>query len=144
MVKRAYSTPRLTRLESRISSEPEWDFSAESKSSQHLQPLYVLYAKRDFLVIAACLKFTGDQTYRDWHPVVPQDSVPRSASEPYQCILIGYVPQSIYFNLKLKLLRSQSTQGVVVVTDLIACQDRSFQSIYLEVPSRQQSSATYA
>jgi len=116
----------------------------ESKPSEHLQPFYVLYSKREFLVIAACLKFTGDQTYRDWHPVVPQDSAPSSASEPYQCILIGYVPQAIYFSLKLKLLSSQSRQGVAVVPDLIARQDGSFQSIYLEVPSNRQSSATSA
>ncbi|HMI50381.1 MAG TPA: hypothetical protein VK525_02640 [Candidatus Saccharimonadales bacterium] len=144
MTKRAYGAPRLMQLESRVSSEPEWDLAGESKASEHLQPFYVLYSKREFLVIAACLKFTGDQTYRDWHPVVPQDSAPRSASELFQCILIGYVPQAIYFSLKLKLLSPQARQGVAVVPDLIARQDRSFQSIYLEVPSSRQSSATYA
>jgi len=138
MAKRAYSPPSLTQLESRVLSEPVWEPSGEDESFRTLRPFYVVYSKRDFTVSAVCLKFDEDRDYQGWQPVAtvaPQDSDTAYRDENYQWILIGYVPPGARFDAKLKLRDSQSGPGTAVVPDLVAFEDRPFQSVYLKLPS---------
>jgi phosphate/sulfate permease len=135
MLKRAYSTPHLTQFESRDVSEPDWGSSRDDESFQLLRPFYVVYPKRDFTVIAASLRFHGDADYRGWQPVA--DSAPQLSSaelpdKQYQWILIGYVPPGASFDAKLKLRDTQSRLGITVVRNLVAAQDRPFQSVHLK------------
>lgn len=137
-LKRAYSPPRLTLFESREFSEPAWESSGDDDSFQVLRPFYVVYPKRDFTAIAASLKFHGDRDFRDWQPVAnsaPQQSQAGNPDEHYQWILIGYVPPNAYFDAKLKLRDSQSNLGVAVLRDLVASEDRPFQSVHLKLPA---------
>ena len=138
LLKRAYSPPRLTQLESREFSEPAWQSSGEDDSFQALRPFYVVYPKHNFTAIAASLKFHGDKDYRDWQPVAnsaPQQSPAEHPDDRYHWILIAYVPPKASFDAKLKLRDSQSNLGVVLVRDLVASEDRPFQSIHLKLPA---------
>jgi hypothetical protein len=130
--------PRLTQFESRYVSEPAWESAGEDDSFRVLRPFYVVYPKCDFTAIAASLKFHGDKDYRDWQPVAnsaPQQSPPEHSDEQYQWILIGFVPPKASFDAKLKLRNSQSNLGVAVLRDLVAAEDRSFQSVHLKIPA---------
>ena len=138
ILKRAYSPPRLTQFESREFSEPAWESPSEDDSFRVLRPFYVVYPKREFTAIAASLKFHGDKDYRDWQPVAnsaPQQSPAEHPDEPYQWILIGYVPPNARFDAKLKLRDSQSNLSVAVIRDLVASEDRPFQSVHLKLPA---------
>jgi hypothetical protein len=138
LLKRAYSPPHLTQFESREFSEPAWQSSGEDDSFRVLRPFYVVYPRSDFTAIAASLKFHGDKDFRDWQPVAnsaPQQSPAEQPDEPYQWILIGYVPPNARFDAKLKLRDSQSNLSVTVIRDLVAPEDRPFQSVHLKLPT---------
>jgi hypothetical protein len=140
-VKRAYSPPHLTQFESREFSEPAWQSPGEDDSFRVLRPFYVVYPKRNFTAIAASLKFYGDKDYRGWQPVAdstPQQSQAGDRDDHYQWILIGYVPPKASFDAKLKLRDSQSRLSVAVVRDLVAPEDRPFQSVHLKLTSAPQ------
>ncbi len=136
--KRTYSPPHLTQLESREFSEPAWQSSREFDSFQALRPFYVVYPKRNFTAIAASLKFHGDKDYRDWQPVAnsaPQQSPAEHPEDRYHWTLIAYVPPKASFDAKLKLRDSQSNLGVAILRDLVAAEDRPFQSVHLKLPA---------
>lgn len=138
LLKRAYSPPHLTQFESRELSEPAWESLGEDDSFRVLRPFYVVYPKRNFTAIAASLKFHGDKDYRGWQPVansVPQQSPAEPPDEPYQWILIGYVPPNSSFDAKLKLRDSQSNLSVALVRDLVASENRPFHSVHLKLPA---------
>jgi hypothetical protein len=138
ILKRAYSPPHLTQFESREFSEPAWQSPGEDDSFQVLLPFYVVYPKRNFTAIAASLKFHGDKDYRAWQPVAdstPQQSRAGHPDEHHHWILIAYVPPNASFDAKLKLRDSQSNLGVAVIRDLVASEDRPFQSIHLKLPA---------
>jgi hypothetical protein len=119
-------------------SEPAWESPGEDDSFRVLRPFYVVYPKREFTAIAASLKFHGDKDYRDWQPVansVPQQSPAEPPDDRYQWILIGYVPPKASFDAKLKLRDSQSNLSVAVVRDLVASEERPFQSVHLKLPA---------
>lgn len=146
-LKRAYSPPHLSQLESREVSEPAWESSGEDESFRLLRPFYAVYSKCDFTVIAASLKFHGDKDYRDWQPVAdsaPQQSQAEHPDDRYHWILIAYVPPNANFDAKLKFRDSQSNLGVVVVRDLAASEDRSLQSVHLKLPAPAERFATSA
>jgi hypothetical protein len=135
-LKRAYSPPHLTQFESREFSEPAWESSGGDDSFQVLRPFYVVYPKRNFTAIAASLKFHEDKDCRDWQPVAhsaPQQSPAEHPDEHYQWILIGYVPPNASFDAKLKLRDSHSNLGIAVLRDLVASEDRPFQSVHLKL-----------
>jgi hypothetical protein len=137
-LKRTYSPPHLAQLESREYSELAWESPGEDESFQFLRPFYIVYPGRNFTAIAASLKFQGDKDYRGWQPVAnsaPQQSQAGDPDEHYQWILIGYVPPKASFDAKLKLRDSQSRFGVAVVRNLVASEDRPFQSIHLKLPT---------
>jgi hypothetical protein len=136
LLKRAYSPPHLTQFESREFSEPAWQSSGEDDSFRVLRQFYVVYPRSDFTAIAASLKFHGDQDFRDWQPVAnsaPQQSPAEQPVEPYQWILIGYVPPNAAFDAKLKLRDAHSNLGVAVLRDLVASEHRPFQSVHLKL-----------
>jgi len=136
LLKRAYSPPHLGQLESREFSEPAWESPDGGGSFRDLRPFYVVYPRRSFTAIAASLKFHGDTDYRGWQPVAssaPQQEQLGDPDEHYEWILIGYVPPMVYFDAKLKLRDSQSRLGVAVVRDLIASEERPFQSVHLKL-----------
>ena len=133
--KRAYSPPRLTQFESREVSELAWGSPGEDESFRLLRPFYVVHPRRDFTAIAAALKFHGDKNYRDWQPVAdsaPQQSHAGLSEQMYQWILIGYVPPNAQFDAKLKLRDTQSRFAIVVVRNLVAAEDRPFQSVQVK------------
>jgi len=136
--KRAFSPPHLTQFESREFSELAWESPGEDNSFRLLRPFYLVYPRREFTVIAASLKFQGDTEYRNWQPVAnsaPPQSHPENSDEHYQWILLGYVPPSVNFVAKLKLRDSQTRLGVAVLRDLVAAEDRPFQSVHLRIPA---------
>jgi phosphate/sulfate permease len=136
IVKRSYSTPHLTKFESREVSEPSWGSLRDDDSFQLLRPFYVVYPKRDFTVIAASLKFPGDKDYRGWQPVAdsaPQQSDVELPDKQYQWTLMGYVPPGASFDAKLKLRDSQSRLGITVLHNLVGTEDRPFQSVHLKI-----------
>jgi hypothetical protein len=138
ILKRAYSPPHLTQFESRDFSMPAWESQGEDDSFRVLRPFYVVYPKLDFTAIAASLKFHGDRDYREWQPVAdstPQQSRAGDPDEHHQWALIGYVPPNAAFDAKLKLRDSRSRLGIAVVHDLVASEDRSFQSVHLKLPA---------
>ena len=138
LLKRAYSPPRLTQFESREFSEPAWESPAEADSFRDLRPFYVVYPRRNFIAIAASLKFHGDKDYLDWQPVAnstPPPSQPGNPDERHQWILIAYVPPNASFDAKLKFRDSQSRLGLTVLRDLVASGDRPFQSVHLKLPA---------
>jgi hypothetical protein len=138
ILKRAYSPPRLTHFESHEFSEPAWESPGGEDSFRALRPFYVVYPKHNFTAIAASLKFHGDKDYRAWHPVAnsgPQQSPAEHPDEHYHWILIGYVPPNASFDAKLKLRDAQSNLGVAVLRDLVASEDRPFQSVHLKLPA---------
>ncbi|HEV8075050.1 MAG TPA: hypothetical protein VGP66_04350 [Candidatus Acidoferrum sp.] len=137
-LKQAYSPPHLTQFESREFSEPAWESLAGDDSFRVLQPFYVVYPKREFTAIAASLKLHGDKDYRDWQPVANSARPQSQAGHPdehYQWILIAYVPPNASFDAKLKFRDAQSRLGVTVLLDLVASEDRSFQSVHLRLPA---------
>ena len=137
ILKRAYSAPHLTQFESREFLEPTWESLAKDDSFQVLRPFYVVYPRRNFTAIAASLKFHGDKEYRGWQPVAsssPQQSHPEHPDEVYQWILIGYVAPKASFDARLKFRDSQSRLSVALVRDLVAPEDRPFQSVHLKIP----------
>jgi hypothetical protein len=138
LLKRAYSPPRLTQFESREFSEPAWESPDNDDSFRDLRPFYVVYPKRDYTALAASLKFHGDKDYRAWQPVAnssPQQSPAAHRDEHYQWILIAYVPPNASFDAKLKFRDSQSRLGLTVLRDLVASEDRPFQSVHLKLPA---------
>jgi hypothetical protein len=138
LMKRAYSAPHLAQLESREFPEPAWESPDRDNSFRDLLPFYVVYPRRSFTAIAASLKFHGDKDYRGWQPVAnsaPQQSPAEHPDDHYQWILIGYVPPNTSFDAKLKLRDSQSRLGVAVLRDLVAAEDRPFQSVHLKLPA---------
>jgi hypothetical protein len=138
ILKRAYSAPQLTPLESREVSEPAWESRGADDSFEALRPFYIVYPERSFTAIAASLKFHGDKDYRDWQPVAnsaPERSTAELLDEQYQWILIAYVPPNALFEARLMLRDSQSKLGVTVLRDLAASEDRPFQSVHLKLPA---------
>lgn len=138
IMKCAYSPPHLTQFESREVSEMAWELPGEDNSFQLLRPFYVVCPKRDITAIATCLKFHGDKDYRNWQPVAnsaPQQSHPEHPDEVYQWILIGYVPPKVSFDAKLKFRDSQSKLAIALVRNLVAAEDRRFQSVHLKIPA---------
>jgi hypothetical protein len=138
LLKRAYSPPHLTQFESREFLEPAWESLAGDASFRDLRPFYLVYPRRNFTAVAASLKFHGDKDYRGWQPVAnsaPQQSRAGFPDERYQWILIGYVAPNSHFDAKLKLRDSQLRLADVVVRDLIAPQDRAFQSVHIKIPT---------
>jgi hypothetical protein len=136
-LKRAYSPPQLTRLESRDVSEPAWESQDEDESFRALRAFYVVYPRRNFTVVAASWKFHGDKEYRSWQPIAdspPAGSTAGVPDEQYQWVLIGYVPPNVKFDAKLKLRDSQSKLGVALARSVVASQDRPFQSVHLKFP----------
>jgi hypothetical protein len=136
ILKRAYSPPHLSQLESREVSEPAWGSPGEDESFRLLRPFYAVYPKRDFTVIAASVKFHGDKDYRGWQPVA--DSAPPQlqaglSDQLYKWILIGYFPPNTHFDAKLKLRDTQSRLGITVVRNLVAAEDRPFHSVHLKI-----------
>ena len=134
--KRAYFPPHLTQFESWEVPEPAWESPGEDESFRVLRPFYVVYPRRDFTAIAAALKFHEDKDYGSWQPAansVPEQSHAGQTDEPYHWLLIGYVPPNAYFDTRLKLRDSQSRLGVVVLRNLVAAEDRPFQSVYLKI-----------
>jgi hypothetical protein len=138
LLKRAYSPPHLTQFESREFSELAWESSSEDNSFRLLRPFYLVYPRREFTVIAASLKFQGDKDHRSWQPVA-NSAPPRSHAEPsdehYEWILIGYVTPNVNFDATLKLRNSQSKLAIAVLRDLVAAEDRPFQSVHLRIPA---------
>lgn len=137
LLRRAYSPPHLTQFESREFSEPAWESRAEDDSFRDLRPFYVIHPRRDYTAIAASLKFHGDKDYMDWQPVANSAAPPSQAGDPnehYQWILIAYVRPNATFDAKLQFRDSQSKLGVTVLRDLVAYQDRPFQSVHLKLP----------
>jgi hypothetical protein len=138
VLKRAYSPPQLTQFESREFSELAWESPGEDRSFRVLRPFYLVYPRREFTVIAASLKFQGDKNHGGWQPVAnsapPQSSL-ESSDEHYEWVLIGYVPPNAAFDARLKLRNSQAKLGVAVLRDLIAFEDRPFQSVHLRIPA---------
>jgi hypothetical protein len=138
LLKRAYSAPHLTQLESREFSEPAWELPAEDDSFRGWRAFYVVYPKRDYTALAASLKFHGDKDYRAWQPVAnssPQQSPAEHHDEHYQWILIAFVPPNTSFDAKLKFRDSQSRLGLTVLRNLVASEDRPFQSVHLRLPT---------
>jgi hypothetical protein len=138
LLKRAYSPPRLAEFESREFSEPAWELPAEDDSFRDLRPFYVIYPRRNFIAIAASLKFHGDKDYRAWQPVAnssPQQSPAAHRDEHHQWILMAFVPPNASFDAKLKFRDSQSRLGFTVLRDLVASEDRPFQSVHLKLPA---------
>lgn len=146
-LKRAYSPPHLSQLESREVSEPAWESSGEDESFRLLRPFYAVYSKCDFTVIAASLNFHGDKDYRDWQPVAdsaPQQSQAEHPDDRYHWILIAYVPPNANFDAKLTLRDTQSRLGITLVRNLVAAQDRPFHSVHLKIPVAVEHFATSA
>jgi hypothetical protein len=138
LLKLAYSPPRLTQFECREFSEPAWESPAEDDSFRDLRPFYVVYPKREYTALAASLKFHGDKDYRAWQPVAnssPQQSPAEHRDEHYQWVLIAFVPPNASFDAKLKFRDSQSNLGLTVLRDLVASEDRPFQSVHLKLPA---------
>jgi hypothetical protein len=135
MPKLSYSPPRFSQLESRALSELEWE-PDDDEYFQNLRPFYLVHSKHDFAVKAVRLKFSGDRTFQSWQPVA---TVPRQESDDgysagdYRWMLIGYVPPGIHFDAKLRLLDSESRSRVAVVRNLLASDDRAFQSVHLKI-----------
>ena len=138
ILKRVYSPPQLTQFESREFSEMAWESRWEDRSFRVLRPFYLVYPRREFTVIAASLKFRGDKDHGGWQPVAnsapPQSSL-ESSDEHYEWVLIGYVSPNANFDARLKLRNSQAKLGVAVLRDLIAPEDRPFQSVHLRIPA---------
>lgn len=146
LLKRAYSPPRLTQFESREFSEPVWESPAKDDSFRDLRPFYVIHPRRDCTAIAASLKFDRDKDYRDWQPVANSTPPPSQAGhldEHYQWILIAYVPPNASFDAKLQFRDSQSRLGLTVLRDLVASEDRPFQSVHLKLPAPAEHFAAY-
>lgn len=132
----AYSPPHLMQFESREVSEPAWGSSGEEASFQLLRPFYVVYPKRNITTIAASLKFRGDKEYSGWQPVansLPEESRSRDIDKNFQWVLIGYIPPKVSFDAKLQFRDTESRVGVVVLRDLVAAEDRPFESIHLKI-----------
>lgn len=138
ILKRVYSPPQVTQFESRGFSELAWESPGEDNSFRVLRPFYLVYSRYEFTVIAASLKFQGDKDYGGWQPVAnsaPPQSRIESSDEHYEWILIGYVPPNVDFDARLKLRDSQAKLGVAVLRDLVAFEDRPFQSVHLRIPA---------
>ena len=138
LLKRAYSPPHLIQFESRELSEPAWESPESDDSFRDLRPFYVIHPKRDYTAIAASLKFHGDKDYMDWQPVANSAPPPTQAGYPnehYQWILIAYVRPNASFDAKLQFRDSQSRLGLTVLRDLIASENRPFQSVHLKLPT---------
>lgn len=134
--KRVYSSPHVTQFESREISEPAWELPGEDESFRVLRPFYLVHPGRNFTPIAASLKFSGDNEFRSWQPVAnssPQPPDAGNVGEPYEWILIGYVPPNAYFDTRLQLRDSRSRMGVVVLRDLVAAENRPFHSVHLKI-----------
>jgi hypothetical protein len=148
ILKRVYSPPQLTQFESREFSELAWESPGEDKSFQVLKPFYLVCPKREFAIIAASLKFQGEKDHRGWQPVAnsaPPQSHPQHSgehlsdghpsNEHYEWILLGYVPANVNFDATLKLRNPQAKLATAVLRDLVATQDRPFQSVHLKLPA---------
>ena len=138
ILKRVYSPPQLTQFESREFSELAWESSGEDKSFRDLRPFYLLYPRLEFTVIAASLKFQDDKDHREWQPVAnsaPPQSPLDSSQENYEWVLLGYVPPNVNFDARLKLRNPQSKLATAVLRNLVASEDRTFQSVHLRIPA---------
>jgi hypothetical protein len=140
MPKLSYSPPRFSPLESRALSELEWE-PGDDEYFQTLRPFYLVHSKHDFAVLAVRLKFSGDRSYQSWQPVATvlrQDSDAGYSGGDYRWMLIGYVPPGIQFDAKLRLRDSQARSRVAVVRNLLASDDRAFQSVHLRISKDKQ------
>jgi hypothetical protein len=138
ILKRAYSAPQLTQFDSREFPELSWESPGEDNSFRALRPFYLVYPRRKFTVIAASLKFRGDKDHGGWQPVAnsaPPQSHPEHSDEHYEWVLLGYVPPNVNFDARLKLRNSQSKLAIAVLRDLVATEDRPFQSVHLRNPA---------
>lgn len=134
--KRAYSPPHLLQFESREVSEPAWGFSGEEAEFRLLRPFYVVYPKRGITTIAASLKFQGEKEYSGWQPVansLPEESHRGDIDKDFQWALIGFVPPTVSFDAKLQFRDTEARLGVVTLRDLVATEDRPFESIHLKI-----------
>ena len=144
MSKRAYSPPRLSRIQARVFSELVWESSGEEEAFRSLRPFFLVYRMQQFTPLAVRLKFEGDEEYRDWQPVgavpaVHSDELREEASHGW--ILLGYVPPAVRFEAKLMCRDRQGRHGVAITQNLVVDGNKKFDLAYFEVPRPASSSA---
>ena len=138
MSKRAYSPPKLSRIQAVVFSELVRESPGEEEAFLRLRPFYLVHRKQELTPLAVRLRFEGDKECRDWQAVgaVPaRHSSGSREDEDYGWILLGYVPPAVRFEAQLMCRGAQGKQRIAVARNLIADENKTFELAYFEVSS---------